>query len=374
MRNNNNNITKTFFHIFCIIIGTIFTFSGFVKAVDPLGTVYKIEDYLTAMGLDWMMWSSTYAAYILIILEMTTGIMLLLHIAFKWDLTIISLMMAFMTPLTLWIAIAEPVSDCGCFGDAVVISNWSTFWKNIAIDAMLVYIWIFRKSFYPWLTELPTLISAIIINLAVLAFCMYNTVNIPVIDFRPYHIGADILESMQLPEGAQQDEYKTTLIYSKDGVSKEFTVQESPYNDSTWTFVEQKTELIKKGDVLAIHDFSIVSTDGDDYTYDVLESEGITYLAVMYDLSKTKTDNLNLVDSVYAKALSENARFMALTSSSQLIDDFKKQFNIKYDFFLTDPIQLKTMVRANPGIVVLKGSKIIDKYNVNNTKKLKTKY
>lgn len=370
----NNNTTKAFFHIFCIIIGTVFTFSGFVKAVDPLGTVYKIEDYLTAMGLESLLWSSTYAAFVLIIMEMTCGILLLLHISFKWDLIIISLFMAVMTSLTLWIAIADPVSDCGCFGDAIVLSNWNTFWKNIVIDAMLIYLWIFRKTFYPWLTELPSTISCIIVCLSILAFCLYNTMNIPVIDFRPYHIGADILESMQLPEGAQKDEYKTTLIYSKDGVNKEFDIQDSPYNDSTWTFVEQKTELIKKGDVPAIHDFSIVSMDGEDYTYDILESEGITYIAIMYDLTKTKTHLLSNVDSIYAKAQSENARFIALTASSQLVKEFKQEHNIKYDFYLTDPIQLKTIVRANPGIIVLDGSKIIDKYNANNTEKLKVKY
>ena len=370
----NNNITKTFFHIFCIILGTVFLFSGFVKAVDPLGTVYKIQDYLDAMHLGILSWSAEYAAFILIILEMSAGILLLLHISFKWGLLVVTAIMLFMTPLTLWIAIANPVSDCGCFGDAITLSNWNTFWKNIVLDAIIIYLWIFRKNFYPWLTELPSQIITIIITLSILAFCLYNTTNLPVIDFRPYHIGANILESMELPEGAKQDIYKTTLIYSKNGVTQEFDLQNSPYNDSTWTFVEQKTELIQKGDVPAIHDFSIISPEGDDITYDVLENEGITYLIVMYDLNKTNTKHIENVKKLYDKAQKENADFLVLTASSQLIDEFKANNSLNCNFYLTDPIQLKTMVRANPGVVVIKGAEIIDKFNANNTSKLEAIY
>ena len=352
-----------------LVVGLTFLFSGFVKAIDPLGTTYKIQDYLEVMGLAWFNELALVASFALITAEFLAGALLITNINSKLGLWLSTLLMLAMTPLTLWIAIENPVTDCGCFGDAIILSNWATFWKNIILDLLILAIWLLQRRVYrPWLTPFPSWTMTITFSLITIGIGIHSLNNLPFIDFRPYKIGNDILEGMELPESAQRDQYRTTFVYSRDGVKQEFELQNAPYNDSTWTFIEQRTELIAKGEEPPIHDFSIVTPEGDDLTYDILYSEGRTYLCVMYDLHKSKVKYLDNIRKVYEQSQAEDAEFLVLTSSSDMIDSFKQEHNLPYQFALTDPIQLKTMVRANPGIVILEGAKVIDKFNANKEK------
>lgn len=354
------------FHTAAVVVGLVFIFSGFVKAIDPLGTVYKIQDYLEVMHLSALNPLAIVASFALFTAEFVAGAMLLLHINLFVGLSIATLLMVAMTPLTLWIAIADPVTDCGCFGDALVISNWATFWKNIVIDVLIAIMWIWRRDCHRhWLTKFPTWATTTTITIVIIGFGIHAINNLPIIDFRPYKIGTNIIEGMQLPEGAQPDVYETTFVYSRDGKEQKFSLQDAPYNDSTWTFVAQNTRLITKGDEPPIHDFSITTPEGDDLTYEILESPHRYYIVVMYDLTKTNTKSLANIDSLYNQAQAEGAGFIALTASSSLIDDFKTKHNIHYPFALTDPIQLKTMVRANPGVMILDNAEVVDKFNPN---------
>ena len=363
--------SKTFgshfsFHISRVLVGITFLFSGFVKAIDPLGTTYKIQDYLEVMGLAWFNELALVASFALITAEFLAGALLITNINLKLGLWLSTLLMVAMTPLTLWIALENPVTDCGCFGDAIILSNWATFWKNIVLDLLILAIWLLQCRVYrPWLTSFPSWTLTITFSLITIGMGIHSLNNLPFIDFRPYKIGNDILEGMELPEDAQRDQYRTTFVYSRDGVEQEFELQDAPYNDSTWVFVEQRTELIAKGEEPPIHDFSIVTPEGEDLTYDILYSEGRTYLCVMYDLHKAKVKYLDEVRQVYEKSQAEGAEFLVLTSSSDMIETFKEKHNLPYQFALTDPIQLKTMVRANPGVVVLEGAKVVDKFNAN---------
>jgi hypothetical protein len=318
------------------------------------------------MHLSWFSELALVASFALITAEFLAGMLLITNVNFKLGLWLSSLLMIAMTPLTLWIAIKNPVTDCGCFGDAIILSNWATFWKNIVLDVLIIGLWLLQKRLYnPWLTSFPSWVLTITFSLITIGVGIHSLNNLPFIDFRPYKIGNDILEGMELPEGAQRDQYRTTFIYTRDGVEQEFELQDAPYNDSTWTFDEQRTELIVKGEEPPIHDFSIITMEGDDLTYDVLYSEGRTYLCVMYDLHKTKVQYLDNVRRVYEQAVSEGAEFLVLTASSDMIEEFSQEHNLPYQFALTDPIQLKTMVRANPGFVVLEGAKVVDKFNAN---------
>ena len=359
-------VSRVLYLVSRVFIGVTFVFSGFVKAIDPLGTTYKIQDYLEVMHLSWFSELALVVSFALITAEFLAGMLLITNVNFKLGLWLSSLLMIAMTPLTLWIAIKNPVTDCGCFGDAIILSNWATFWKNIVLDALIITLWLLQKRLYrSWLTPFPSWALTITFSLITIGVGIHSLNNLPFIDFRPYKIGNDILEGMELPEGAQRDQYRTTFIYSRDGVAQEFELQDAPYNDSTWVFVEQRTELIAKGEEPPIHDFSIITTEGDDLTYDILYREGKTYLVVMYDLHKTKTKYLDNVRRVYDKAQAEGAEFLVLTASSDMIDEFKQEYNLPYQFALTDPIQLKTMVRSNPGVVILEGAKVIDKFNPN---------
>jgi hypothetical protein len=188
---------------------------------------------------------------------------------------------------------------------------------------------------------------------------------LPLIDFRPYKVGTDIQAAMSIPDGAKGDVYETTFIYEKDGVQQEFTLENYPKNDSTWVFVDQKNVLISKGDTPAITDFSIFDAYYDDITYDVLNyDEGNVYLLVMYDVNKASEKGAIYAEKIYKEAEARGDMFLALTASSESdIEMFVRKTGVTYPFFATDPITLKTIVRSNPGLLLLNKGKVMDKWS-----------
>lgn len=353
------------------LLALTFLFSGFVKAVDPLGTVYKIQDYLhEGFGgiFQWAIPAAGVAAVCLIALEWLLGIAMLLNVRTQWTSWITLLFYCIMTPLTLYIAIANPVSDCGCFGDALVITNWQTFWKNIILLLLSICLVICRKA----IPELFSWWMEIIITLAALGSVAgimgYSYTHLPQIDFRPYKVGNHIPTLMEIPDDAEVDQYEITLIYAKDGKEQTFTLENYPKGDPEWTFVDQKSVLIKKGYVPPIHDFEIETLEGDYITQDILESEEPVALVVMYDLSKTDTTQLEKLMHM----IHEYPRVYFLTASGEeeifaFAEELGWDEETTYSTFcFTDPITLKTIVRANPGVIVVQNGTIIDKYNLKN--------
>ncbi len=353
------------------LLALTFLFSGFVKAVDPLGTVYKIQDYLhEGFGgvFQWAIPAAGVAAVCLIALEWLLGIAMLLNVRTQWTSWITLLFYCIMTPLTLYIAIANPVSDCGCFGDALVITNWQTFWKNIILLLLSICLVICRKA----IPELFSWWMEIIITLAALGSVAgimgYSYTHLPQIDFRPYKVGNHIPTLMEIPDDAEVDQYEITLIYAKDGKEQTFTLENYPKGDPEWTFVDQKSVLIKKGYVPPIHDFEIETLEGDYITQDILESEEPIALVVMYDLTKTDTTQLEKLMHM----IHEYPRVYFLTASGEeeifaFAEELGWDEETTYSTFcFTDPITLKTIVRANPGVIVVQNGTIIDKYNLKN--------
>ena len=353
------------------LLALTFLFSGFVKAVDPLGTVYKIQDYLhEGFGgvFQWAIPAAGVAAVCLIALEWLLGIAMLLNVRTQWTSWVTLLFYCIMTPLTLYIAIANPVSDCGCFGDALVITNWQTFWKNIILLLLSICLVICRKA----IPELFSWWMEIIITLAALGSVAgimgYSYTHLPQIDFRPYKVGNHIPTLMEIPDDAEVDQYEITLIYAKDGKEQTFTLENYPKGDPEWTFVDQKSVLIKKGYVPPIHDFEIETLEGDYITQDILESEEPVALVVMYDLSKTDTTQLEKLMHM----IHEYPRVYFLTASGEeeifaFAEELGWEEETTYSTFcFTDPITLKTIVRANPGVIVVQNGTIIDKYNLRN--------
>ena len=353
------------------LLALTFLFSGFVKAVDPLGTVYKIQDYLhEGFGgiFQWAIPAAGVAAVCLIALEWLLGIAMLLNVRTQWTSWITLLFYCIMTPLTLYIAIANSVSDCGCFGDALVITNWQTFWKNIILLLLSICLVICRKA----IPELFSWWMEIIITLAALGSVAgimgYSYTHLPQIDFRPYKVGNHIPTLMEIPDDAEVDQYEITLIYAKDGKEQTFTLENYPKGDPEWTFVDQKSVLIKKGYVPPIHDFEIETLEGDYITQDILESEEPVALVVMYDLSKTDTTQLEKLMHM----IHEYPRVYFLTASGEeeifaFAEELGWDEETTYSTFcFTDPITLKTIVRANPGVIVVQNGTIIDKYNLKN--------
>lgn len=366
------------------LLALTFVFSGFVKAIDPLGTTYKIEDYLKAFGgaFTELMPLAEVAAVVLIGFELVLGLCMLLNVRTQWTCWLVLAFYVVMLPLTLYIALENPVSDCGCFGDALVISNWATFWKNVVLMALVVVLLCTRQyipEIFVWWGELVILALAMATAAGIMG---YSRTHLPMMDFRPYKVGNNIVELMEVPEGAEPDQYETTFVYERDGVEQEFTLENYPKGDSTWHFVDQKSVLVKKGYEPKIHDFELITLNYDDITYDVLESEEPATLVVLYDLNKTDRKQLGKVTALYHQCLSQNRPFYILTGASEdAIEAFCDEveqgnesneltpFNHPDEVFcMCDGVTLKTIVRANPGVVVVQNGVITDKYNLRNRK------
>ena len=241
---------KTIIAAICrTLLGVVFIFSGVVKAIDPLGTVYKIEDYLKAFGgfFSDLLPLAEVAAWALIITELLLGVCMVMNVRTKWTSWIALAFYCVMTPLTLYIALTNPVSDCGCFGDAVVLTNWQTFWKNAVLIVLAIVLVALRKHVRQLRSGWMELVIVATSLAAVLSFMAWTIQHLPVIDFRPYKIGNHLPTLMEYPEDAEADVYEFSFVYEKDGVEERFTLDNYPKGDSTWTFVRQESKLIKKG-------------------------------------------------------------------------------------------------------------------------------
>ena len=360
-------IRNTAVNIGRLLMAATFIFSGYVKAIDPLGTQYKLTDYLQAMGIGSLLpeWTLLVGAVLLAALEFSLGIFLLFAIRRHLVSKIVLALMSIMTLLTLWIVIANPVKDCGCFGDAVVLSNGQTFIKNIILLAIALML-------QKWPTSMVRFVSKktqwIVINYTVifaLALSAWSLWDLPLFDFRPYHVGANIARGMKIPQGAPQPQFETTFILEKNGQQKEFTLDNYP--DSTWTFVDSKTVQTAEGYVPPIHDFSIQDNKtGEDITQEVLNDTGYTFLLISPTLAYADDSNFGRIDQIYEFAQDYGYRFICLTASSD--KDIAKWQDItgaEYPFYTTDATTLKTMIRSNPGLMLLHHGTIIQKWSHN---------
>ncbi len=368
----NNRTQIVIAHLSRTLLGLTFIFSGTVKAIDPLGTTYKIEDYLTAFGgfFTDLLPLAQAAAIVLIAVEFVLGVCLTLNVRTSLTSWLSLIFYMVMTPLTLYIALNNPVSDCGCFGDAIVLTNWQTFWKNIVLSALVILLLLTKKYTHQlWLNKIEAYIASSSL-IVVIGFMIWTIYHLPVIDFRPYKIGNHLPTLMEYPDDAEQDQFLITFTYSKDGFEQDFTIDNYPKNDSAWTFVRQNSTLIKKGYEPPIHDFEIINTDYEDITYDILESETPVTLVVMYDLKKTDLSQTGKLLSLYSQCSQQGQELYILTGAGE---DERERFceqnnmqEVEHLFCTCDPVTLKTIVRANPGVVVIENGIVIDKYNLRN--------
>ncbi|MBR6550352.1 MAG: DoxX family protein [Paludibacteraceae bacterium] len=376
------------------LLGLVFIFSGAVKAIDPLGTVYKIEDYLKAFEgfFTNLLPAAEAAAWVLIVLELLLGVCMVLNVRTKCTSWIALLFYCVMTPLTLYIALTNPVSDCGCFGDAIVLTNWQTFWKNVVLIVLAIILVALRKSTHPLWRGWMELVIATTTIAAAISFMTWTKQHLPIKDFRPYKIGNHLPTIM---EDYEPDQYEYTYICAKDSVEQAFTAENYP--DSTWTLVRYASKLIQKGYESPIHDFEIINAYGDDLTWDILESEEPVTLVIMYDLAKADKSQMTKVEELYYAAqqyitseeeeviescdsitndstYSENTEYSEITYNTNFYiitgsntDEFVVEYPALSECICTcDPVTLKTIVRANPGVIVLKDGIVIDKYNLKN--------
>lgn len=346
-----------------LVLGLTFLFSGVVKLIDPRGTQYKIEDYSAVFGLTSTMpeWLPLVLACVLAIVEFLMGVYLLFGIRRRLTLSTAICFLLVMTPLTLYLALNNPVSDCGCFGDAVVLSNWQTFWKNVVLLVLSVFAlyWYrlmphFVGKKYEWIVALMAFVFAVL-------FASYNLWRLPVIDFRPYHIGADIRQAW-LDDQQNFGEFQTTFIMEKDGERKEFALEDYP--DSTWTFIDTKTVEVEPSKRTGVGDLFVRDQQtGEDITLQILQDEGYTLLLVAPYLEKADDGVMGELLSLYDYSQEKGIGFYCLTSSGeQAIESWKDLTGAEYPFCLADAVVLKTMIRSNPGLMLLHDGKVVGKW------------
>jgi hypothetical protein len=343
-----------------IIIGLVFIFSGFVKAVDPLGSAYKFHDYFQAFNIGFLNGLSLPLAILLCTIEFISGFAVLTGIRQRMGLWGVLILLVIFTPITFILALTNPVSDCGCFGDAVHLTNWQTFGKNIVLIGLAIFLFLGQKSIGNiFSTAKEWLITSLIVVIFIL-FSFYNLRYLPVIDFLPYRTGVRIADKMIIPEGAVPDEYRTTFIYEKDGVRKEFDLNNYPSNDTTWKFVDQKSLLVKKGYKPPIHDFIVTSLEGTDLTQKLLSYKGYSILMVSRKL--TEAGNKTILEAFSFGQFCKEAGFdfYILTASGT---EELKSYNNGLQFCTVDETTLKTIIRANPGYILLKDGVIIGKWS-----------
>ena len=307
------------------MLATTFILSGFVKAVDPLGTQYKIDDYLEAMHLGGMLpsYATLGMSVVLAAVEFCLGIFLLFAIQRRLTSRMILLILVVMTPLTLWLALTNPISDCGCFGDAVVLTNWQTFWKNVVLLTCALAVVIWPKDMFRFISQTNQWIVINYTMLFAIGVSVWSLYYLPPFDFRPYHIGTDL----------------------RDGWQRTMEGEDLPYAD---LFIER--------------------TDTDeDITEAVLADTSYVFLLVSPYLEQADDSRLDLINRLYEYAHDHHYAFYCLTASTQAnISRWSEMTGAEYPFCLTDGTTLKTIVRSNPGLLLLKDGQIIGKWSHND--------
>lgn len=343
-------------------LALVFAFSGFVKAVDPMGTVHKLVEYSEVFGVAMHPALLLVGAWLLIGIEYVMGLALFFGLYRRFYLTLMIAFLAVATPFTYWLAVANPVSDCGCFGDAIMLSHWQTLAKNVVLLLMAITVFVERKRIWRIISERTQWLVFVYAAASIALFMQYNLRHLPVWDFRPYTIGTNIVDAMSVPEGAPSDEYETLFVLEKDGEQRTFTFDNYP--DSSWVFVRRESRLVSQGYVPPVTDFYLTTLEGEDVTWDILEHSGYTFLLVARNIKRANESMLDIINDLYDYAkVGEHPFYMVTASTAESIDEWIEHTGAAYPYLNADETLLKTMLRANLGLVVLKDATIVGKWS-----------
>lgn len=359
-----------------IFVGALFIFSGLIKANDPLGFGYKLQEYFEVFHMDFLSGMATGIAILLCTLEIVLGALLLLGFWSRkvaWGLL---LLIIFFTLLTFVSAAFKVVTSCGCFGDAIPLTPWQSFGKDLILLVLILYIF-FKKEFITPVTNKPGAQRniAIVVTLASLFFGLFTYNFLPIIDFLPYKVGAHIPSLMVIPPGENPDEFQIMYHLKNKKTKEEKDMSDKDYlkteiwKDNSWEIVGEPTKkLIKEGFSPKIKDLIITDASGTDYTKELIENPYYSLVFVAYNLHDT---NLKAIGDLNALAINAtqqfNIRTVLLTSNSaQDAAAFIKQNNLFSEVFYADAVPLKSMVRANPGVLLLKNGVVVNKWHYHN--------
>ena len=346
-----------------ILVGIVFVFSGFVKGVDPLGTAYRLEDYFVAFNWSFFIPLALFFSILLCTLEFTIGIMLLLNLRMKLTSWLLLLMMLFFTALTLNDAVNNPVPDCGCFGDAIKLTNWQTFYKNLILLPLALLVFSYRKKFRPFIVSIGQWAIAGFFAVLFAGFSYRCYSHLPVVDFTEWKVGHKLF--LQDPKPI---EYYLTYQNKKSGEKKEYLSPKFPYNDSVWM---QQWEFVSQRIVDPNKSFGnslvIIDGAGENVTEGIIRNPGYQLIINSYDLSKADRDAFKKLNSFCAKAYADGIPTAVLVSAeNDQIKKFVDDNKLQLDFYIADDIILKTIVRSNPGLLLIQNGVILKKWHSND--------
>lgn len=349
---------KIIAYISRFLLGIVFIYSGFVKAVDPWGLQFKFEDYFIAFGMEWMLPTALVLAIMMSAAEFLIGAAFLLGIKPKLSIWSAVAFMIIFTPVTLYLALTDAVADCGCFGDALILTNWETFYKNIAILLLLIPVFLFRKKFGHYISCKWEWIPVLILSAGILFTSFHGLRHLPYIDFLPYQPGL----SMK-PDPTQKDKYFVSYKDKRSGETKEYPADDFPWSDSTWIanneFVSQRVEPGSKPANLVV----AFNADNEDVTGDVILNPALNMWVVswnMEDLTETSAEVIRTTASACEK---DSIGLVLLTASpASTAEQIKHELQLPVPVYYADDIILKMVIRSNPGFVLLKDGTILKKW------------
>jgi len=359
-----------------IFVGVLFIFSGLIKANDPLGFGYKLQEYFEVFHMPFLSGMATGIAILLCVFEIVLGALLLFGFWRKQVTTGLLVVIIFFTFLTFVSAAFKVVTSCGCFGDAIPLTPWQSFSKDLVLLAMIVYLFKNRDQINPVTNDArwQSGLFAIVLTFS-LMFSQFTYSRLPILDFLPYKVGASLPELMKIPAGAKPDEYlimynmknketgETKVMSDKDYLKTEI------WKDENWEIVgDPESKLIKKGYEPKIKDLQITDASGTDYTKELIENPYYNLVIVAYNLKDANEEGMAKLNAIALNATEQfNIRSVLLTSSSaQNADEYSKKMKLFSEIFYADAVPLKSMVRANPGILLLKNGVVINKWHYNN--------
>lgn len=354
-----------------IVVGLLFIFSGLIKLNDPVGFSFKLQDYFApeVLNLEFLVPYSLGLAIIIVIVEVILGVTLLLGYMRRLTLWLLLLMIVFFTFLTFYSAYFNKVTDCGCFGDAIPLTPWESFWKDVILLVLIIILFVGRRYIRPIFTTNVRSMVVLVTFLLCLGLGYYVLQHLPIIDFRAYKIGTNIAEGMRVPEDAPKAVYEYKWKFNVNG-KEEIITTTGEYPNVDGEFIDVETRMVKEGYIPPIHDFTI-EKDGTDYTDEFLNRPNLI-VVIAYSVYNTEKEGYKAIKKATDKAKDLGYDVIGLSASTgelttQLIEDY----NLNFDFYFCDETTLKTIVRSNPGILELQNGTITQKYHWNDAGKLK---
>lgn len=357
-----------------LLVGALFIFSGLIKLNDPVGFSFKLGDYFAddVLNMPFLAPYTLELAIFIVILEVILGVALLLGYWKNITTWLLLLMIVFFTFLTFYSAYFNKVTDCGCFGDAIPLTPWESFWKDIILTILILIVFAGKKYIKPILGRSANIALMGFAVIGCIGMAVYVLNHLPIKDFRPYAEGKNIIEGMKSAEevGEIPPKYMTYYYLQHEGtaeekmVSSDDYVSEKWYEKKEWKIQSDKTEtkMIADGYHPPIHDF-VITLDDEDRTFDILNMEAVL-VVISYDLDKTTKEGFTKINNLAIEAEKADVEFIGLTGSDpEKTELARHEFQMPFEFGFVDGTALKTIIRSNPGVVLLKKGVVIAKWH-----------